>query len=331
MTSFAEIHCKCALCDHTYESVRLCTSYTWGEPDLDFRPAPAERSTLGVELYICPHCGYVQQEPNKIIDPELQKAEKDLISTDQYKNPYNGMLNNLSAAFVNAAMIDEVERSDNIYLDLLKAAWAHEWWESSPEDEIKAVILRKKAITYLEHKKNITEEEAYQLIDMLRRTGQFERVIAKEVPYEIGDDEYRRVYDFQIMLSEKRDAGVHTFEELEHPEETRTAKNDIWEEPIVDPRIYEKDFQIEVDENDPRSVISNAIADRMEELFRLRETVGYVPGCDEENSLKEEIDSLMEESVKLSADDNNRMEITENADEETERIRSVIDKFIHIR
>ena len=299
MTSFVDIECTCALCGERYKDVQMLSSFSWEGPDLDLRQSPDNRSLLGTELHICPRCGYVQRDAQKAINCEFIEREKKVLATPEYKHPFGGRLNKLATAFVQIAMIDEIEGEEEIYLDYLKAAWSHEYWDSTPQDEKLATELRRESISRLEHKRaDLSEDEAYRLIDMLRRTGQFDRVIAKEVPYELGNKEYRQIYDFQIHLSTIKDKEAHSFDELHAPKESQ-SDDEPCPQSLVDPRIYDPDFKMDVDENDPGSVISNAIADRMEELFSLREKPGYVAGSTEESRLLKEIDDLLDESLKF--------------------------------
>ena len=302
MTSFIEIECTCALCGERYKDVQLLSSFSWEGPDLDLRQSPDDRSMLGTKVHICPRCGYVQRDAQRVISDEFTKREKQLLGTPEYKNPFGGRLNKLATAFVQIAMIDEMEGEEEIYLDYLKAAWSHEYWNSTPQDEELATELRRESISRLEHKRaDLSEDDAYRLVDMLRRTGQFDRVIAKEVPYELGNEEYRQIYDFQIHLSTIKDKEAHSFDELHALKESQ-SDDEPKEQPLVDPRIYDPSFKIDVDENDPGSVISNAIADRMEELFSLREKPDYVAGSTEESRLLKEIDDLLDESLMLQSD-----------------------------
>lgn len=330
MTSFAEIECTCALCGEKYKDVQLLSSFSWEGPDLDLRQSPDDRSMLNTELHICPRCGYVQRDVQKAINCEFIEREKKILDTPEYKHPFVGRLNKLATAFVQIAMIDEIEGEEEIYLDYLKAAWSHEYWDSTPQDEKLATELRRESISRLEHKRaDLSEDEAYRLIDMLRRTGQFDRVIAKEVPYELGDEKYKQTYEYQIYLSTMKDKEAHSFDELHAPKESQ-SDDEPWEQPLVDPRIYDPNFKIDVDENDPGSVISNAIADRMEELFSLREKPDYVAGSAEETQLLKEIDDLMEESVKLCSATKTANSSYSKKNESSE-IKSIIAELIHGR
>lgn len=215
MTSFAEFEFTCALCGERYKDVQMLSSFSWEGPDLDLRQSPADRAMLGTELHICPQCGYIQRDTQKVIRTEFLEREKKVIATPEYKQPISGRLNKLATAFVQIAMIDEIEGEEEIYLDYLKAAWSHEYWNSTPQDEELATELRRESISRLEHKRaGLSEDDAYRLVDMLRRTGQFDRVIAKEVPYELGDEKYKQTYEYQIYLSTIKDMEVHSFDEL---------------------------------------------------------------------------------------------------------------------
>ena len=121
---------------------------------------------------------------------------------------------------------------------------------------------------------------------------------------------------------------MHTFAELKNRESSDDVhKKEVEEKPLIDPRIYDSNIKIEVDENDPISKINSSIADRMEELFALWDSDNYIAGCKEEKELQSEIDRLMEQSLQYTPNFENNSD-RGSVDDESE-IKIIIEQFLH--
>ena len=58
MTTIDPVDVTCAVCGAVSEHLVLGSTNTMGPPDLDMRPAPMARWTLGEQIQRCPQCGY---------------------------------------------------------------------------------------------------------------------------------------------------------------------------------------------------------------------------------------------------------------------------------
>lgn len=78
MTQIRSIEKKCSVCGKTAMYPVLLSTNCWGYPDLDFRPAEMQRSTMNTWLDECPHCGYVAVNIENELDisPEILKSDE---------------------------------------------------------------------------------------------------------------------------------------------------------------------------------------------------------------------------------------------------------------
>ena len=58
MTTFHDVDRRCHVCGETSSQTTLGSSNAFGSPDLDTRPPEMIRSTLHVQIEVCPACNY---------------------------------------------------------------------------------------------------------------------------------------------------------------------------------------------------------------------------------------------------------------------------------
>jgi len=218
LTSFTWEAKKCAICGSYNIYEKPASLFIFREPDLDLRMFVLGRDHfLRTLVEVCPSCGYCAIDSSK----KIGKAEK-LVRSDHYKRQFNNPnFPELANAFLCSAMIQE---SVNDYakagLSCIYAAWAcdDEGFETAARDcRKKAIVLLQKA---RKNKQRFldkgSEEEELLIIDLLRRSGQFERALelcdktSKKNPK-------KRVLDilkFQKQLIEKSDTKCHNLSEV---------------------------------------------------------------------------------------------------------------------
>ena len=173
MTQIRSIEKKCSVCGETSMYPVLMSTNCWGYPDLDFRPAEMQRSTMNTWLDECPHCGYVARN----IEHELN-ISPEILKTDEYLTcEGKDFKNNLSKRFYRSYLISKA-RNDYVsaFYMLLYCAW-----KCDDSQDGLAVEIRKQAVALFEKidASNDDEKNRLQLIraDLLRRSLQFERLI----------------------------------------------------------------------------------------------------------------------------------------------------------
>lgn len=210
MTIIRKFEKKCAVCGQMSLQPVMMSTNTWSYPDLDLRPSEMQRSTMFTWLEECPHCGYVASK----LENELE-VSSEILKTDDYQTcEGHDFKSDLSKRFYRHYMISKAEEDyGSEFLSLLHCAWTCD----DKDDEL-AVEMRKMAIESIAKINAESEEERnnLQLIkaDMLRRTGQFDRVIEEFKDVILEDKLKNDVITFQIELAMAHDSDCHTIEEI---------------------------------------------------------------------------------------------------------------------
>lgn len=210
MTQIRNLEKKCSVCGETSMYPVLMSTNCWGYPDLDFRPAEMQRSTMNTWLDECPHCGYVARN----IEHELN-ISPEILKTDEYLTcEGKDFKNNLSKRFYRSYLISKA-RNDYVsaFYMLLYCAWKCD----DSQDEL-AVEIRKLAVAMLENidAEDDDEKNRLQLIraDLLRRSLQFERLIEEYDDFKIEDEIMYSVIRFQLERAAKKDSACYTVEDV---------------------------------------------------------------------------------------------------------------------
>lgn len=210
MTQIRNLEKKCSVCGETSMYPVLMSTNCWGYPDLDFRPAEMQRSTMNTWLDECPHCGYVARN----IEHELN-ISPEILKTDEYLTcEGKDFKNNLSKRFYRSYLISKA-RNDYVsaFYMLLYCVWKCD----DSQDEL-AVEIRKLAVALFEKidASNDDEKNRLQLIraDLLRRSLQFERLIEEYDDFKIEDEIMYSVIRFQLERAAKKDSACYTVEDV---------------------------------------------------------------------------------------------------------------------
>ncbi len=160
----------------------------------------------------CPHCGYVtgNLEEDCGISREFLESEMYLTCDGiEFKG-------RLSARFYRRYLIlDELGDIEGCFYNLLHCAWDCD----DREDAENAVKARKLAIEHVEKlisEKEGSERDSLLLIkaDLLRRSGQFDRVVKEYEKLFLGDGLLDAVITFQIKKANLSDSGCYTVEDV---------------------------------------------------------------------------------------------------------------------
>ena len=210
MTQIRNLEKKCSVCGETSMYPVLMSTNCWGYPDLDFRPAEMQRSTMNTWLDECPHCGYVARN----IEHELN-ISPEILKTDEYLTcEGKDFKNNLSKRFYRSYLISKA-RNDYVsaFYMLLYCAWKCD----DSQDEL-AVEIRKLAVAMLENIDAEDDDEKNRLklirADLLRRSLQFERLIEEYYDFKIEDEIMYSVIRFQLERAAKKDSACYTVEDV---------------------------------------------------------------------------------------------------------------------
>ena len=228
MSTVFPITRKCVYCGKESEQRELSSTNAFGFSDMDFRPPEMERSTLPMQIEVCPHCGYAAFELEK--KPRYFSAlTPGLIESSEYKN-CDGISfgTELAANYYRLGMITSDLADGNATISALcRAAWL---CDDNGETE-NAMICRSMALSEISMKLETVcidkdAEEYYTMLkaDLLRRTNCFSEVWVTLRRTAVDNPEFMKGLKFQGYLAYKRDNRCHNWGECqafcaEHPDD----------------------------------------------------------------------------------------------------------------
>ena len=211
MTTILPVHRICAVCGTASEHEILGSTNTMGPPDLDMRPAPMARWTLGEQIQKCPECGYCANDISEAGKSARQVVENEAYQAELVREGYP----ELTRRYLCASLILSVDGEDGrAGRAALMGAWAaddvadvgpepamgmiDDWGSAlpepgSPEEEARrmaaaeaAAHCRRLAIGYFESDERrglsfaADEHTADAMVaDLHRRVGDFESARAR--------------------------------------------------------------------------------------------------------------------------------------------------------
>ena len=210
MTMIRDFDMKCSVCGETSEQPVLLSTNTFGYPDLDLRPPEMQRSTMNTWIQECPNCGYVAGE----LTDEIE-ISKDYLKCEEYLNcEGHDFKSKLAGRFYKRHMI--ARESGNIEGSFF--ALRNCIWECDDEQDELAVELRKKAVELINELIESDDENRDTLIvmkaDLLRRSGQFDRLVEEYENLTLDDGNINKVIRYQIERARERDCECYTTEEI---------------------------------------------------------------------------------------------------------------------
>ncbi len=166
---------KCAICGKTSEHNAILSTNIFGSADLDFRPPEMQRSTIDTWIQTCPSCGYCAPT----ISICLEKSSEEVVRSDSYHQQLNNTeYPKLANIFLCFSLIQE---SAGGYAKAGKACIHAAWSCDDVGSDAGAQKCRKKAVTLLQKAKENSQRflkqaisEETLMVDLLRRSGQFE-------------------------------------------------------------------------------------------------------------------------------------------------------------
>ena len=211
MTTLFPYELQCAVCGSTSTHSDIGSSSTFGAPDLDLRPAELFRSTMPYWIQECPFCGYVSRT---VADPSTITA--DWLKSEQYRSCGGiDFASNLAKKYYKYYMI---KMQENIlmeaYLAVMRAAWSCD--DANDTENAKhcrelAISLSEKVIGGDER-----EKETVRVVkaDLLRRTGQFERLIEEYEDVSFSEELLNQILQFQLDKAKAKDTACYTVDDV---------------------------------------------------------------------------------------------------------------------
>lgn len=206
---------KCVLCGTENHFNVFLSSSSQGYDDLDRRPPEMYRSTMRYWVHRCSECGYCARDLNREI-PGATAVVKSPEYLAQLDNPDYPKLAN---SFICESIIEEKAHQYGIAtISMLAATWACD--DANMNNA--AIACRKRAVDLIllqEKNTKITDWDAVLLVDLLRRTGQFEqaqKAIAERRSM-IKDKRFLKILNYETMLLNNQDTACHNASEVFEP------------------------------------------------------------------------------------------------------------------
>ncbi len=206
----------CAVCNAESTQTILMSTNTMEPPDLDLRPGEMYRSTMHLWVQRCPRCGYCAPS----IDEGLQGASGVIRSREYREQLCDPDLPELANSFLCASMIQE-QGGDyaSAGLSSMYAAWACDD-RGAPEQarscRLKAYYLFVKARSCGQEFARDPGSEDCLLVDILRRSGEYERALStcEEALDGQPDPDIVDILNFQKELISRGDSARHSIGEV---------------------------------------------------------------------------------------------------------------------
>ena len=205
MALYEETEFTCAVCGKTHPFKVYRHTFTNRLPDLDCRPHETEHAALTSGVQECPDCGYASHRisDRTSIDMCFLRSEAYLTCEG------HTFRSDTARMFWRAGMISLQEgRMKDAAYAMLCCVWASD----DAADTENAKICRLKTADLLEQVPEDDEKEVRMTVrmDMLRRAGQFERLLREYADVHFTDHVCRRIARVEKKLSQEGDAGKHT-------------------------------------------------------------------------------------------------------------------------
>lgn len=206
MTRIMTRTCKCSVCRYKSEYRVLSSTNSFGYPDLDGRPPGMARSTMYLWIQECPKCGYA----NSSIEDKVSRIIKKYVKSDEYLN-CNGFSfkSGLAKSFYKLYLMSQKENNvEKAFNAALHAAWAS---DDVGDNEI-AKVCRKHAVDLVDIINVGGKIEGLKLTkaDLLRRMGNFEKVIEEYEGMKSEDEFLQKAFQFEVELAKLERTGVYT-------------------------------------------------------------------------------------------------------------------------
>ena len=202
MSTIRKITAKCFVCGAQSQQRELMSTNTFGgTPDLDTRPAQMMRSTMFAWLRECPECGYVAKRlsnrtgvTREWLQENLRPSEGDSAPLYHASRFYKRYLISIADGYTEGAFF---------------AALHTAWVSDDRHDRKGAKTCRLLALAELEKLIARAPDETKLLLraDLLRRTGQFDKLIDEYVDVDFSGELANKIIAFQLGKAMEKDTS----------------------------------------------------------------------------------------------------------------------------
>ena len=210
MSTYNLADLKCAICGGEQKRVIITSTCEFGFPDLDLRPPELKRSTMMFWIQKCPYCAYTA--PDVSI---YQENDSSYLDTDEYRNCEGLSTDNEQCKKYYQFYLLARNRRNHIeqLAGLLYAVWTCD----DENNNSLATELRKKAADILMKVEWNTVKQAEEMLllraDLLRRSGQFHKLIEEYHGKTFENENLRKILKFEVLLAKEKDDSCYTVEQ----------------------------------------------------------------------------------------------------------------------
>lgn len=198
----------CSVCGKESSHMVITEVQADGVPDLDLRPSGSHRDSMEFWVMECPECHYC----NGTLETPLD-ADKTYFESKEYTTLGGIETENvLVSRFVRKALVNLRNRD---YNEAVKSYLYGAWVSDDEENTVTAAECRREAISIMENSTLLENDDMMLLrADLLRRTGQFDKVIAEygkkffENPFILLSSKY------EVRLSRDGDSSAHKMSDI---------------------------------------------------------------------------------------------------------------------
>jgi len=213
MTTYRDIKVTCSVCGFVSVQQKVVSFETSGYIDLDTRPPEQERSAIRFEVQECPQCGYVAHSLTAPLG--LDQALIYLFSPEYLD--FSGLpdLPELALKFVKSALLGvKTQVYELAFICCLKAAWVCD----DHSYVLGSVALREVTLAMYDLMQEKGSNGGLQLIraDLLRKTGQFDRLVQEYEKAHFKHGLQRMLLAAQLELARQKDTATYNCSDLPH-------------------------------------------------------------------------------------------------------------------
>ncbi|MDE6034703.1 MAG: hypothetical protein K2G36_02175 [Ruminococcus sp.] len=198
----------CSVCGKESEHTVITKIEDNGIQEMDLRPTGEHRQTMDYWVMECPECGYC----NGTLETPLD-ADREYLESDEYKT-LDGVItdNVLVSKFVRKALVCMKNKD---YAEAVKSYVYSAWVSDDERDVTSSLDCRNKAIRIMEKKSLLNSEDMMLLrADLLRRSGQFEKVIKEYGMKQFINPFIMIASQYEVRLSRERDLSAHSMSDI---------------------------------------------------------------------------------------------------------------------
>lgn len=204
------IDVKCSVCGTVSTQVIPKSVKKYGVPDIDFRPNDAYRYGMKYWAMECPMCGYC----NGTLEIKLN-ADRDFLESDEYRKLGGIKSDDETATKLIRRAISE--KKNGSFADAVQSYMYASWVFDDNKNDSLAVECRKASVALMDEHKELFEKNENLILlkaDLLRRSGELERVISEYGNRKFSSPLMQAICNFQVELARKGDKNAHRADEI---------------------------------------------------------------------------------------------------------------------